>query len=281
MQKDRDLSFDAFRGVAIIAVVAIHAMTAFEWGPSETGIWSPLSLVTYYRQSLSLAVPVFIFISGYWAAAKPMESLSDYKVFLIKRLSRILIPYLFWSFVIFGYETVGTHHIDLRQIMFKLLTGRATTIYYFIMILAKLYIITPLLQALNRERYGAPLIFALGITTVLSTYIARLFFNYWVPLSSVYYSWVIFYEIGLLARGFDNNIFAAKKIQFFLLFAIFVCLLLAGLETSLISKYYAGYFAITPVKFSATLYSVCVIFAFLCIKKYLSHRPKFLAVLGY
>ena len=88
MVKSRDLSFDAFRGLAIIAVVAIHAMSVFEWGPSKTGVWDPFSVITYYRQSLSLAVPVFIFISGYWASIKPIESLSDYRIFLIKKLSR-------------------------------------------------------------------------------------------------------------------------------------------------------------------------------------------------
>ena len=63
MQKDRDTSFDAFRGIAIIAVTAIHAIDSdFSRRHSLTGEWNFFFLVTY-RQLLNFAVSVFIFIS--------------------------------------------------------------------------------------------------------------------------------------------------------------------------------------------------------------------------
>ncbi|MCJ7655830.1 MAG: acyltransferase, partial [Dehalococcoidia bacterium] len=102
MQKDRDLSFDAFRGLAIIAVVAIHS-----WIYPTTGVWNLFFIVTY-RQLLNFAVPAFIFISGYWISKKPIKSLEDYKTFLIRRLPRVLIPYFFWSLILLGYEAIKT-----------------------------------------------------------------------------------------------------------------------------------------------------------------------------
>jgi peptidoglycan/LPS O-acetylase OafA/YrhL len=279
MQKDRDISFDAFRGLAIITVVAIHS-----WRCPTTGGWSLFFIVTY-RQLLNFAVPAFIFISGYWMAKKPIRSLGDYRAFLTRRLSRILIPYLFWSSILLGYEAIKTHDIDVQQIIFKLLTGRATTIYFFIMVISQLYIITPLLQYINRKRYGLMLVLILNVISLLSAYLSRLYFNYWIPVSSAFYSWVIFYEIGLVVDSSDNKIFAAKKVQLFILPAILVCLLISGLEASiLLSKYdnlSARYFAVAPVKYSSFLYSVCIITAFLHIRKHLSHQPKFLAALGY
>src|SRR4030042_1293639 len=67
MQEKRDLSFDAFKGIAIIAVIAIHAIYA---GGSP---YSP-SFV-YYRQLLNFSVPLFFFIAGYWSSKAKIESL--------------------------------------------------------------------------------------------------------------------------------------------------------------------------------------------------------------
>jgi surface polysaccharide O-acyltransferase-like enzyme len=281
MQKDRDLSFDVFRGLAIIAVVAIHTFNVIR-GFHTPDIWNPLSIATYYRQSLSFAVPVFIFISGYWASTKLIESLSDYRIFLAKKLSRVLIPYFFWSFILLGYEAVITHNVDVQQIIIRILTGRTINIYYFVIVISQLYIITPILQHINRKRYGLILVIIFSATILLWAYIARLYFNYWTPLSSAFYSWIIFYEIGLLANNPDNRIFVTKKLQYFILPAMLVCLLFAGLETSIISaKYYDRYFATSPLKLSSSLYAICIIIAFLQVKRYLIHRPKFLAALGY
>jgi len=282
MQKDRDLSFDAFRGVAIIAVVAIHAIDIVFWKRySQAGGWNCFFLVTY-RQLLNFAVPAFIFISGYWLSKKPIESLTDYKVFLLRRLPRVLIPYLFWSSILLGYESIKTHHTDVQQIIFKLLTGRATTIYFFIIVIAQLYIITPLLQYINRKWYGLILVLILNIIGLLSAYLSRLYFNYWIPVSSAFYSWIIFYEIGLLIGNRKHKISTPKNAHIFILPAILICLLLSGLEASiLLSKYDNWYFAIAPVKYSSLLYSVCIIFGFLFVRERFSHWPKWLATIGY
>lgn len=282
MRKDRDVSFDAFRGLAIIAVVAIHAIDkVFSWECPAMGGWNLFFVVTY-RQLLNFAIPAFIFISGYWASANPMESLNDYRFFLVKRLPRVLIPYFFWSVVLLGYAAFREHKIDGYQIIFKLLTGRVISIYYFIMVISQLYIITPIFQYINRKRYGLILVLILNGISLLSAYLGRVYFHYWIPVSYAFYSWIIFYEIGLLTGSSDNNIFTTKKVQFFILPAILVSLLISGLEASvLLSRCDNSYFAIAPVKFSSFLYCICIIIAFLHIKRYLSHRPKFLAALGY
>lgn len=282
MQKDRDPSFDAFRGLAIIAVVAIHAIdTTFLWRYPTTGGWNLFFTVTY-RQLLNFAVPAFIFISGYWMSKKPIKSLEDYKNFLIRRLPRVLIPYFFWSSILLGYEVIKTHHIDVQQIIFKLLTGRATTIYFFIIVISQLYIITPLLQCINRRRYGLILVLTLNVISLLSAYLSRLYFNYWIPVSSAFYSWIIFYEVGLLVGSRVPKLFATKTIRIVILPAILVTLLISGLETKiLLSKYGYMYFAISPTKYSSFLYSACIILGFLFVRECFHHWPKLLVTIGY
>jgi surface polysaccharide O-acyltransferase-like enzyme len=281
MQKDRDPSFDAFRGFAITAVVAIHAIdTTFSWRYLSISKWNLFFLITY-RQLLNFAVPVFIFISGYWMSKKSIKSLEDYKTFLIRRLPRVLIPYLFWSFILLGHEAIKTHDIDVQQIIFKLLTGRATTIYFFVIVICQLYIITPLLQYINRKRYGLILVLILNVVSLLSAYLSRLFFNYWFPASSTFYLWIIFYEIGLLIGNRGNKTSIPKNMHIFILPAILICLLISGLEASiLLSKYDDWYFAVAPVKYSSFLYSVCVIFGFLFVRERFSYWPKLLITIG-
>jgi fucose 4-O-acetylase-like acetyltransferase len=50
MQEDRDLSFDAFRGAAIIAVVAIHSSFAgFSWEYAPADERTFIFLVSYLQ----------------------------------------------------------------------------------------------------------------------------------------------------------------------------------------------------------------------------------------
>ena len=72
-----------------------------------------------------------------------------------------------------------------------------------------------------------------------------------------------------------------KNMHIFILPAILVCLLISGLEASvLLSKYDDWYFAVASVKYSSFLYSVCVILGFLLAREHFNHWPKFLVKLG-
>jgi len=284
MQRERDPSFDAFRGLAIIAVVAIHAtFFGFSRGYSPTGGWN-LFLVAYC-QLFGFAVPAFIFISGYWIAKKPIKSLEDYKTFLIRRLTRILIPYFFWSFILLGYAAIKTGDINVYQVIFKLMTGRACYPYYpyfFIIMIAQLYVITPLLHYINRKPYGLTLVLILNIIGLLLQYLSRLFKVIWYPAGTLpFYSWIIFYTIGLLIGSRDKKIFASKNMRVFILPAVLVSLLIAELEGIVVlSKYGNMFFAVSATRYSSFLYSTCIIFGFLYVRERFRYQPRFLVAIG-
>jgi len=282
MQKDRDLSFDAFRGLAIIAVVAIHTSdTGFPWRYSATGEWNFFFLVAY-RQLLNFAVPAFIFISGYWLSKEPIKSLKDYKTFLIKRLSLIFIPYLFWAFILLGYAVVKTHDINVYRIIFKLLTGGAGRGYFFIILIAQLYVITPLLQYINRKPYALILVLILNIISLSALYLSRVYnIIGHLPAALPFYSWIIFYEIGLLIGSCGDKTFVAKNMRFFILPALLVFLLASELEGMiLLLKYDNLSFAASAVKYSSFLYSVSIILGFLFIRERIRYWPKSLVLIG-
>jgi probable poly-beta-1,6-N-acetyl-D-glucosamine export protein len=277
IQENRDLSFDAFRGLAIIAVVAIHAIYLGGF-PHNPGF-------LYYRQLLNFCIPVFFFMSGHWASKKPIESLGDYKTFLTRKLSRIFVPYLFWSSLILGYSAVKTGNVDGYKTVFLLLTGGACMGYYFVIVIAQLYILTPLLPYINRKLngYGLMLVLIFNIASLLLLYLSRLFNVIWhLPASLPFYSWIIYYEIGLFMADRYNKVLTTPKMRLCILFAILVSLLISVLEAAIIlSKYNNPNFAISFVKYSSFLYSICVIFGFILEREYFRRLPRLLSTIGY
>ena len=277
MEKDRDLSFDALRGLAIIAVVATHGIY-LGGSPDNPGF-------IYYRQLLNFAVPVFFFMSGYWSSREEIASLSGYKTFLTRRLPRVLVPYLFWSLVLIGYPAIRTGDVDGYRMIFKLLTGGACMGYYFLIILAQLYILTPVLMYLNRKLggYGLLLVFVFNMASFLAVYLSRLFNVIGhIPAALPFYSWIIYYEMGLFMTDRREGAAAGSKIRFFILPAILFSLLVSMLEAGVIaSKYSNPGFANFPVKYSTFLYSACVIFGFIFGREYFRRLPKLLSTIGY
>ena len=275
------MSFDAFRGIAIIAVVGIHASAFSLRQHSSTSEWN-LPVVAY-QQLLNFAVPAFIFISGYWLSKKPIESLEGYKEFLTRRLSRVLVPYFLWSFVYIAYGAVVTHKIDAGEILITLLTGRAPGVnyYWFIVLIVQFYIITPFLQHLNRRRYGLLFVIILNVLALIFRYVSRLHLNWSIPSMGLFYSWLVFFQIGLLAGTSDNITFNLRRLRFFIIPAIAVFLLASQLEAIiLLSSYGDLYVAVSPVKFSSFFYSISLILGFLFVRERFENWPKLLTTIG-
>jgi len=282
MQKDKDLSFDAFRGVAIIAVIAIHASaTGFSWRYSTTGQWNFYFLLAYV-QPLLFAVPALFFMSGYWSSKKPIESLHDYGTFLKRKLLRVLIPYLFWSFILLGYAAVKTQKISVYKITLAIFTGGACYPYYFIIVIIQLYLMTPLLDYINRRRFGLILVLVLTAVSFSAVYLSRVCgVIFRLPIYLPFYSWLIYYEIGLLIGASRNKAIPFGNLCLFILPVALVSLLMSEIEAAtLVSKGNNLLFAISPVKYSTLSYSVCVIVAFLLARERIRHWPKFLATCG-
>ncbi len=275
--KDRDLSFDAFRGFAIIAVVAIHAIP-WPWYRDYT--------VLSYRQLLNFAVPAFLFISGYWMSKKPIGSLKDYQIFLRRRFSRILVPYLFWSTVYLGYETIKVHDYNVTQLLCSFLTGEASIQFYFIIILTQLYILTPFLNDLNRKPYGFISVLIFNLIVLIILYFLRLysptfendFHNFFHELA---FSWIIFYQIGLLIGNKDNKMFDSRSIPPIILITVLSFLVISEWEAITISSHFNNWLmAICALKLSSFMYSVCIISGFLILRERLKTWPRVLVLLG-
>ncbi len=140
----RNFELDFIRAMAILLVIVQHA-----W--SILGLDEPAPAFSYYGyKALIYGVPLFVMLSGYLQLRHPMPL----PVFLKKRFSRILLPFLFWAVIVYvisvcihHYPEVTTPREALLQFLPRLLTNRINTAYWFVFMLIGLYLVTPVLQA--------------------------------------------------------------------------------------------------------------------------------------
>ena len=117
------------RGIAIFAVVMIHT-----YPHNLAGV--------YIRSVINFAVSMFIFLSGYLTKLK----YDDWNTFYIKRLKKVVIPYIFWSVVITIIKG------NYRGFVVNLLTGNCLSQYYFIIVYIQFVLLTPLIVRLLRSK---------------------------------------------------------------------------------------------------------------------------------
>ena len=170
------------RAISIIAVVLIHT--------SPHGVLQPLS-----RPFFNFAVATFFFLSGYLTCIEN----DNWGKFFKKRILRVLIPYVIWTVL----YCVVKKAWSLDQLLYNLVTAKASVMFYFILIYIQFVLLTPLIGKLAKSRYRwmgwciAP--------------IATLVFRYYPLLSGSEYptmikiimgncclTWFTFYYLGII-----------------------------------------------------------------------------------
>ncbi|OUZ10500.1 hypothetical protein BHE97_06985 [Aeromicrobium sp. PE09-221] len=88
----RHLSVDTLRGIACILLVTVH-VAGFNEG-SGIGVPDDHPLRWFGDSFRYLRMPLFVFLSGFVYAWRPLTDLSSYSGFMGKKARRLLIPYL-------------------------------------------------------------------------------------------------------------------------------------------------------------------------------------------
>ncbi|MDK0707391.1 MAG: acyltransferase [Clostridium perfringens] len=200
----KDMYIQNLRAISIMAVVLIHILPV-------------CGEAIIIRQFLNFCVAMFLFISGYLTNS----IIDDVKYFYKKRISRIFIPYIIWSFVFI----LLSGNYNLKSILARILTGQGCGIYYYILVYAQMVIITPLLIKTLDKRYRR-YIYLLTPISILVLYILKFLgleigFPYNVLSFTV---WIIFYYYGLNVRflerdhKLENNLY--KNIILYIIFIV-------------------------------------------------------------
>ncbi|GAB2691329.1 acyltransferase [Paenibacillus thermoaerophilus] len=174
---------DLVRGIAILAVVFIHASAGAVGGLPEGTPWHSFFFTA--NQLMLFAVPVFLFISGLVLAYRykgrwdGREMLKFYR----KRLTQIMIPFLVWSAVFYAYFYIVPRLVQPSQIpghWWSLLPwGQSSYHLYYLSIIIQFYLLFPILMELLKRfpKLNAALV-PIGAAAQIAFYLAN---EHWGP----------------------------------------------------------------------------------------------------
>lgn len=173
---------------------------------------TPLTL--FLNQAARFAVPLFFMISGFVLELN-FRSNENYLVYLKKRFSRIIVPYVFWSFIY--YFLIYKKHAE--DFFIALLKGDASYQLYFIPTLLVFYLLFPILHKYLRIIGNKWLMLTLAFIEFLFLY-----FDYFVhplgffyPLSIAFLNYFTFLFGIYLADNQEKFISFIRKWRLFLM----------------------------------------------------------------
>lgn len=190
MVTKQDNYFQALRAVAIIAVVLIHSA-----GAGIRPIEDNETLEIIFRQFINYAVPMFLFISGYFVNKDAISSAT-----IVKKLKRLLIPYFLWS----GVGIVLAWNFGLKHLIYTLLTGQAMAQLYFIVVFAQLVILTPLIVKTLGNKKLTVLMLLITPAFLVGCYSYYYISNRYIgfPYNALpFITWLMFYYLGILCKN--------------------------------------------------------------------------------
>ena len=225
------------RGIAICAVVAIHTEPPYLFG-------------ILARSFVNFAVSMFFFLSGYLTNLE----YNDWFRFFKKRITRVVIPYLFWSLSWVLYSFIISRHYD--HFLFQLLTGRCVYPYYFVFVYVQFVLCTPWISKLIKSHYRW-----VGWLIQPAAIVLLRYFGFEKHLGiSVLFSWFTPYYLGLVL---GNRILVCSLSRKKTISLWFVSLVLS-ISEGLIWYHFGNYdLATTQESLSNCLYSIaCMLLAY-------------------
>lgn len=154
-QKPYFFAIDYIRTISILGVILIHTTTKVleASGYALNNFYWTLFL----NQIARFAVPLFFLISGFVLELN-YDFHQNYWAYLKKRMSRIFIPYVFWS-VIYYFLIYNNNQDNFIKVM---LTGDASYQLYFIPTLLIFYLIFPFIHKVRKYIINIPVLTILG-----------------------------------------------------------------------------------------------------------------------
>lgn len=151
MKTKRIEYIDLANVISTFAVVILHTNGCF-WNFSRERYWLTANVI----ESLFIfAVPVFFMISS--ITLMDYQKKYDTKIYLKKRFSKTVIPFLFWTFMgllfdIFFLHTVKVSDLTLKVLVDGFINNRFVQVYWFFMPLFGIYLSIPLFASIEEGK---------------------------------------------------------------------------------------------------------------------------------
>lgn len=199
-KKDRIIYFDILNILACISVVLLHCSgIVHKYTPTRAWKTSLIVEVICYW-----AVPVFVMLTG--ATLMKYREKYDTKTFFKKRISKVVIPLIFWSlFMLIWKYTIGNLKItdwSISNILNMIFANKEEFTYYFMFVIIGVYLTLPVLSILAEDKYRKTLWYLVGgmfITkSVLPVVLKAFGITYNNYLTILFDGYIIFVILGYL-----------------------------------------------------------------------------------
>ncbi|QZA81907.1 acyltransferase [Deefgea piscis] len=195
---------DNSRIIAIFAVVLLHisARVVIQSDIGTTHWW----IGNFYDSLVRWCVPVFVMISG--ALLLDPSKKEDLKTFYLKRLSRILIPLIFWSafFLLFAnwQNPIQGEPLPILEWAQIILSGRPYYHMWFLYMIIILYLFTPFFRKIVANSSKNEISILILLTLTLSALNSFL-----LPESNIFINWFLsyipYFFLGYLIKEDQSN----------------------------------------------------------------------------
>ena len=172
-QKDKTLWLDNLRVIATIGVIFIHVSSDYVPMTGTVSMYN-FWIGNLFDSASRFSVPIFVMISGALLLPK------DYPIatFLKKRISRLLLPFMFWSLFYIAHSINYEIHqgnkmgvMEIARFVFvQFRDGSSLHLWYIYMIIG-LYLFVPIIGKWVRNASEKEILYFLGI------WLCTLFFN--------------------------------------------------------------------------------------------------------
>lgn len=210
MTNRRLKELDYMRVIACISVVLIHitAVGVVEYLPGS--IHSKTMI--FLNRSLQYATTLFIFLSGMTCFGSFEKYKGDFILFLKKRLTTIIYPYVAVCLIYYGaYVYLGYYSFDPVFLLKGILTGTLCYHLYFIIILVQMYLLIPVFCKLFKTFSDE---FILSVVLAINIMTLRISF----PLSDrVFFKYMFFFAAGIYViknYGHVMTVLKRKSVKF-------------------------------------------------------------------
>lgn len=258
-EEHRLVWLDNSRIISIFAVILLHVSATFVIG-KEVGTES-WWFGNVYDSLVRWCVPVFVMISG--ALLLDPNKHDDLRSFYTKRLLRIVIPILFWSFIfsilVYWRSVANGNEITIWDLINRLLSGIPYYHMWFLYMILGLYLFAPFFCRIVVNLSKQEFIFFIAILFILSA----LNFAYSKSLPggsglfiNKFLSYVPFFFMGYYIRQ-DNNflqeiiLWGVFLISFLLTF--FCCTFFSIIYGSDFGLYFYGYLSVNVIAMSISI----------------------------
>lgn len=150
--KQKIPNIDIINVIAVFAVIILHSNACF-WSFSSTySYWIRANII---ESVFYFGVPIFLMLSG--ICLIDYNNRYSLKEYLLKRINKTLIPYIFWSlfgliFHIFCINSISLSKLNLSNILTGLVTFKHVAIFWFFGPLFFIYLLIPLFSLINKDR---------------------------------------------------------------------------------------------------------------------------------